>query len=63
MSAPDIDGVWRCSECGEMADALDSAWRWTGLGWEHHHGYPVGHCEARYLGSRPSGDAADEGAP
>lgn len=39
--------LWRCPECKERPDALSSRWRWNGVCWEHHHGYPVGHipCE------------------
>lgn len=51
-SAP-FDGVWRCSECGELREATDPRWRWTGEKWQHHHGYPVGHVDAECFGAPP----------
>jgi hypothetical protein len=45
---PQLKGVWRCAECGEIP-GLDSRWRWNGEAWEHHHGYPVGHVRADYF--------------
>lgn len=47
MEMANIDG-WRCSECGEPV-VMDSRWRRGFGGWEHHHGYPVGHIEAQYF--------------
>lgn len=37
---------WRCT-CGATPDPADDRWRWNGIGWEHHHGYPIGHVEAQ----------------
>ena len=42
--------IWRCPECGDAANALDPLWRWNGKAWEHHHGYPIGHIVADYIG-------------
>lgn len=47
-------GLWRCPECGEAAESGDPAegrWRWAGNRWQHHHGCPVGHVDARYFGA------------
>lgn len=30
-----MDGVWRCSGCGDMKELLNAAWRWNGERWEH----------------------------
>lgn len=45
--------VWRCSSCGEMKERLpDTAWRWTGVAWEHKCGDPqAGYFPARSFGS------------
>ena len=49
--APVHEGLWRCSQCGEPADAMSSRWRWSGKEWQHHHGAQVGHVNSRYFGS------------
>jgi hypothetical protein len=36
---------WVC-DCGEQCNPCDSGWRFNGHGWEHHHGYPIGHVLA-----------------
>ncbi len=38
---------WKCA-CGEDADPVSVAWRWTGSWWEHHHGGQAGHFRATY---------------
>lgn len=46
---------WRCTECGKSPDdgPNDGSWRYAGsiIGWEHHHGYPVGHVQAERIKS------------
>jgi len=52
MSLPDgVDPFedihnWLC-DCGMRGRLADSAWRWNGTCWEHHHGYPAGHMPTR----------------
>lgn len=36
---------WKC-ECGAVCDPFAAAWRWSGIAWEHHHDYPLGHVPA-----------------
>ena len=36
--------LWVCDVCGESPLSGDfGRWRWDGVRWQHHHGYPVGH--------------------
>ena len=47
-----MDGVWRCLQCNLIAapsETLDAAFRWAGDKWQHHHDWPVGHCNMELL--------------
>ena len=49
--APDMNlKAWRCSACGKSPEWPDSAWRWTGLVWQHTHADApqAGHFDAVY---------------
>lgn len=42
---PETEG-WLC-ECGAAPQPSDASWRWSGSSWQHHHGYPMGHVDAK----------------
>jgi len=44
---------WYCVKCDKQCDCGEE-FRWNGLSWEHHHGYPLGYivCEKRNLKER-----------
>ena len=42
---------WQC-DCGATPEASSPDWRWSGCAWEHHHGYPIGHAQAKFDPSR-----------
>lgn len=37
---------WRC-QCGQTPEMAGGYWRWNGEVWQHHHGYPIGHVDAK----------------
>lgn len=52
-TAPDVNGVWRCSSCGEMASPAIPAFRWAGDCWQHSHPEAQTSFECRYFGPHP----------
>lgn len=51
--------TWRCEQCGEAHNPVDSSWRFNGRDWEHHHGYPIGHVSSRRFGCEKCCPAED----
>lgn len=45
LALPETNG-WQC-ECGATPQPSDASWRWSGSSWQHHHGYPIGHVDAK----------------
>ena len=46
-------GVWRCECCAAVANPADSAFRWNGDCWQHHHAEAQTHFDCQFFGPCP----------
>ena len=47
----EMNGVWRCENCGEVVEPVDGRARWAGDRWQHACGDPqAGHYDCRFFG-------------